>query len=146
MEKRVDEIKKHLEALDVEPVEVLIDLIESDLRKRTKGCFGCISPGGSSVRSWIQYWLVMRGLLPVGQKIQGIDTVTCLFHFWPWDCDKYGPQPTGDVGTNLDTMRSPIWRVRDANPINRVACRVTNKRMAGKASAVLSETAKNTGK
>lgn len=123
---REEEIKRHLVSLEIEPDDHLVLMIEFDLGKRTKG-WGCISPGGCSVRSWIQYWLVERGAFPVGEMLQEEKTVTCVFHFWPWDTDKYGPQPTEDVGTNLDTMRSPVWRIQKASPINRVACRVTGQ-------------------
>ena len=127
---RTEEVTSHLSQIGVELNEATVCMICGELDKITKNSQGCLSVGGSSVRSWIQYWLFRRGVLSTGGTIDESVDVTCIFHFWPWDVERYGPQPTGSVGANLDTMRSPTWRVGDANPVNRTACKVTGKKMA----------------
>jgi hypothetical protein len=126
---RIEEVTNHLSQIGVELTSDTVDKICGELDKITKNAKGCLSVGGSSVRSWIQYWLFKRGVLSTGGTIDDQKDVTCIFHFWPWDVEQFGPQPTENVGTNLDTMRSPTWRVGEANPINRTACKVTGKPM-----------------
>ena len=127
---RVDEVRKHVLALGLDLDEQWLSLAAVALRKAVgKSTSGCISPGGSAVRSWLQYWLFDNGFFKVGGQSDAKAYVTCVFHFWPWDCAKYGPQPKGCVGTNQDTMRSPVWRICAASPINRVACKVTGQKM-----------------
>lgn len=124
---RVSEIETHLVSLGFPIPNKLTDLIDYDLTTSAGRSRGCISPGGSSVRDWIRLWLSDHKLLPIGGIEQDMQHVTAILHFWSWDEERYGPQPKGSIGTNLDTMQSPTWRLKnkDAKPINKVAFRVT---------------------
>lgn len=89
---------------------------------------GCISVGGSSVKDWIRLRLAKDGILSAGGRcLDDSWHVVGLFHFWPWDESRYGPQPTEDCSQPVDTMRSPLHRIADADPIDRTASRISGK-------------------
>ena len=121
---RIGELQMHADeiglAVSAQEIAKAADAIDKLAGDRD----GCISLGGSSVKDWLR----LRFASKHGGRIDDTDHVTAILHFWPWDRDKYGPQPTGSCGTNIDTMRSPTWRLREANPVNRTAMRVAGRK------------------
>lgn len=122
---RRDEVARYLTELGREPSERQIDRIARELDSRCNRAGGCLSVGGSSVKDWIRLWFSDRE--PPGKQLDDIEHVTAVLHFWAWDEEAYGPPPTEWCGTNVDTMRSPTYRLRDSSPIDRVAWKVAGK-------------------
>jgi hypothetical protein len=94
----------------------------------TKKQGNCLDPGGSGVRDWVRRQLAPE--FKPNRKNDDRFVKIGVFHFWSWDAERYGPPPTGGCGTNVDTMRSPTYRLIDAKPIDRTAYRVAAQRKA----------------
>ncbi|MFM8399771.1 MAG: hypothetical protein ACKOAH_18250, partial [Pirellula sp.] len=90
--------------------------------------------GGSSVKDWVRMQLNNTNQLPIARCGKN-DTwhVVGIFHFEAWDYTLGGPYK-GDVGEPIDTTRSPIYRLRDATPVNVTAWRVCGKGYAKQAT------------
>ena len=127
--KRYDEVHRQIKSLGIKPTKRLTTTIATKITLAAQNQddseeLGAISVGGSSVRDWIRLELCDRGYFKIG----GLTTrrlVIGIFHFWPWDIERYGPQPTEYCGSNIDTTaRSPIPRLAHKSPMDIVAWRV----------------------
>jgi hypothetical protein len=113
-----------------------IDCLARRLEKISTAKKGnCLDIGGSSVRDWVRMQLNDLNHLPV-DGCGGKDTwhVVGVLHFPSWDY-AMGEPYKGDVGGPIDTTRSPIYRLRDATPVNNTAWRVCGKGYSGRAAA-----------
>lgn len=122
------EVVECIKQIGADVTEDVIDLLANRLAERCDRTCGCLSRGGSSVRDWVRLQLNDAKLLPKNVD-DNFDMwhVVGVLHFWPWDEEKYGPKPAESCGAAVDTMRSPIYRLRDADPIDRTAWRVSKK-------------------
>ena len=128
---RLQEVSRCIKQLDTNSdvlSELMARIFARQLEKICENSCGCLSPGGSSVKDWVRLRLNDCGLLAPNSRSRGVIEprhVVGVLHFWAWDVDKYGPSPGVEkCGGTVDTMRSPLYRLRDSKPIDRVAWRV----------------------
>ena len=99
------------------------------VRRADGGMYGCLHHGGSGVHTWIKSRLREMNLLPkCGGQCDESEHVSGVFHFYPWDTERYGdffaPAELKIETFKSGTQRSPLSRIGDASPVNTVARKI----------------------
>ena len=91
--------------------------------------YGCLKKGGTGVWCWLKSRMIEYGMFKeCGGKSEIDERLTVELHFYPWDEEKYGPWANDREIVFEDIMpnvaRSPLSRIADASPVNKVARKV----------------------
>lgn len=87
--------------------------------------FGCLAPGNSGVVCWLMNRIRESGLCPA--RCCGAQSIrlTVELHFWRWNLGLSSPFKKDESYLHTPAVyRSPLSRLGDAEPINRVARRI----------------------
>ncbi len=109
----------------------LVGDLAIDLIAASAGSIGCLNQDqGGGVFIWVKTRLLERNFFEHGWNTEPSERIVSgVFHFWPWDEEKYGEWHDDEkVVSRIEerlsgVQRSPIERLRDAKPI----CRTTHK-------------------
>lgn len=110
-------------------IEILAGLLCAKRIECHDEIWGCLHKGGSGVWCWLKSRMLEFGMLDdVGGQSEEDERLVVPLHFYPWDNEKYGPWNCSREliveAIAASTARSPLSRLSEAVPINKVARRV----------------------
>lgn len=129
-ESTLTEVRRCLELASYELTDDEIEILATCLEnaRRESNTWGCID-AGQSVWSWLKNRMAEFDMLgSCGGQSENPIRLTCELHFPAWDEKRYGPFKNAAELTfesaKETVARSPLSRLVDAAPINRVARKI----------------------
>jgi hypothetical protein len=115
--------------LDVDSIFYLAEMLHEKRMTYGEDTWGCLHRGGSGVWCWLKSRMLEYQMLQeCGGTSERTDRLVVELHFPPWDDDLYGPwskyEPITITQIQPNFSRSPLSRLKDASPINKVARKI----------------------